>query len=86
MTVAASSSAVPEPLKIRLVSGNYFDVLGAGAAAGRVLAREEDDRPGAHPVAVMSSALMVWAMNALTASARAWASFLLAASSPSTLA
>jgi predicted permease len=46
-----------EPLKIRLVSGNYFTLLGVGAAAGRVLTPADDGKPGANPVAVMSHAL-----------------------------
>jgi predicted permease len=37
-----------------LVSGNYFDVLGVGAAAGRVFTQEDDKLPGGHPVAVIS--------------------------------
>jgi predicted permease len=45
-----------EPLKIRLVSGNYFDVLGVDATVGRVLTPEDDRKPGAHPVAVLSHA------------------------------
>jgi predicted permease len=45
-----------EPLAIRLVSGNYFSVLGVGAAAGRVLTPQDDQAPGVHPVAVMSHA------------------------------
>ena len=45
-----------EPVKIRLVSGNYFSLLGVGAAAGRVLMPEDDQKPGGHPVAVMSHA------------------------------
>jgi predicted permease len=45
-----------EPIKIRLVSGNYFSILGVGASAGRVLMPEDDQKPGGHPVAVMSHA------------------------------
>jgi hypothetical protein len=37
-----------------LVTGNYFDVLGVGAARGRVLRPDDDLRPGGHPVAVLS--------------------------------
>ncbi|MGA2588481.1 MAG: ABC transporter permease [Bryobacteraceae bacterium] len=37
-----------------LVTGNYFDVLGVGAARGRVLHPDDDLRPGGHPVAVLS--------------------------------
>jgi len=46
----------PEPLKIRLVSGNYFALLGVGPAAGRLLTMEDDRKPGANPVVVMSHA------------------------------
>jgi predicted permease len=53
----AGPSAELEPLKIRLVSGNYFTLLGVGAAAGRVLTPEDDGKPGANPVAVMSHAM-----------------------------
>jgi macrolide transport system ATP-binding/permease protein len=37
-----------------LVSGNYFDVLGARPALGRGFLPEEDRTPGRHPVAVVS--------------------------------
>jgi putative ABC transport system permease protein len=37
-----------------LVSGNYFEMLGVQAAVGRVLGPSDDDKPGAHPVAVLS--------------------------------
>ena len=36
-----------------LVSGSYFQVLGVGAALGRVLTPDDDKQPGAHPVAVL---------------------------------
>ena len=39
-----------------LVTGNYFDVLGVKAERGRVLHREDDLKPGGHPVAVLSYA------------------------------
>jgi predicted permease len=45
-----------EPLKIRLVSGNYFSMLGVRAVVGRDLLPEDDQRPGGHAVAVMSDA------------------------------
>jgi predicted permease len=38
-----------------IVSGNYFDLVGVNAVAGRLLA-PEDDRPGAPPVVVLSHA------------------------------
>ena len=37
-----------------LVSGNYFEVLGVPAVAGRTLTPEDDRTPGAHPVVVLS--------------------------------
>jgi predicted permease len=37
-----------------LVSGNYFEVLGVGAAVGRTFTLDDDKNPGAHPVAVLS--------------------------------
>jgi predicted permease len=37
-----------------LVTGNYFSVLGVGAALGRTIAEDDDRQPGGHPVAVLS--------------------------------
>lgn len=37
-----------------LVSGNYFNVVGAGTRIGRPLTPDDDRTPGAHPVAVIS--------------------------------
>jgi predicted permease len=37
-----------------LVSGNYFQVMGVAAAAGRLLTPEDDRTPGGHPVVVLS--------------------------------
>ncbi|MGH9329917.1 MAG: ABC transporter permease, partial [Vicinamibacterales bacterium] len=37
-----------------IVSGTYFQVLGVGPAAGRVFTPDDDQAPGAHPVAVLS--------------------------------
>lgn len=37
-----------------LVTGNYFGVLGIGAAAGRVITASDDLHQGSHPVAVLS--------------------------------
>jgi predicted permease len=36
------------------VSGNYFPVLGVGAALGRTIGEDDDRVPGGHPVAVLS--------------------------------
>src|SRR4030095_10386996 len=43
-------------VRAELVSGNYFDVLGVDAAAGRALTPDDDRTPGAHPVLVLSHA------------------------------
>lgn len=43
----------PELVAAELVSGNYFDVLGVGAALGRTLTPEDDVRPDGHPVVVL---------------------------------
>lgn len=54
VTVGRPSVDAPgSPFKASLVSGNYFQMFGLGAAAGRPLSMA-DDRPGAPPVAVMS--------------------------------
>ena len=37
-----------------LVSGNYFEVMGVRAAAGRLFTAQDDVTPGGHPVAVIS--------------------------------
>jgi predicted permease len=37
-----------------LVSGNYFDLLGVGAAVGRTITPEDDQRSGGQPVVVLS--------------------------------
>jgi predicted permease len=50
----------PRPAKAEYVSGNYFTVLGVGAATGRVL-RDEDDRLQSAAVAVISDA--AWARS-----------------------
>src|SRR6266481_2235173 len=44
-----------------LVSGNYFQTLGVGAAVGRVLMPEDDVVPGGHAVVVLSHAY--WAQH-----------------------
>jgi predicted permease len=49
-----------EPYVGELVTGNYFEMLGVSAFAGRVL-EKEDDRLNAAPVAVMSH--RVWAQH-----------------------
>jgi predicted permease len=44
----------PELIWGEMVSANYFSGLGVKLAAGRGFLPEEDERPGAHPVAVLS--------------------------------
>jgi predicted permease len=54
--VNLTDGGVTERVRGELVSGNYFDVLGVGPAAGRVLASLDDHTPGAHPILVLSYA------------------------------
>ena len=53
-----------ERLRGDLVSGNYFSVLGVTPALGRLISPDDDDQPGAHPVAVLSYALWLRAFGA----------------------
>lgn len=43
-----------ERTEAELVSGNYFQVLGVPAAAGRVFSSQDETAPGANPVVVLS--------------------------------
>ena len=45
-----------ETVRSQFVSGDAFERLGVGPAAGRLLTMQDDQRPGAHPVAVLSHA------------------------------
>jgi predicted permease len=54
--VNLSDGAVTDRVRCELVSGNYFEVLGVGAAMGRTLSPDDDRRPGSHPVVVLSYA------------------------------
>jgi predicted permease len=49
-----AASTGKEPASIRLVSGNFFSVLGPTPAIGRFFAPEEDRAVGSGPVAVIS--------------------------------
>jgi predicted permease len=40
-----------------IVTGNFFPMLGVGPAVGRLLGPNDDEAPGAHPVAVISHGL-----------------------------
>ena len=48
------ASGASEPVRGRLVSGNYFDVLGIHAALGRAFTAADESRPGAAPFVVIS--------------------------------
>ena len=50
-------SGKEEPLLVGLVNADFFDVLGASPTLGRAFRADEDAGPGAHPVALISSAL-----------------------------
>jgi predicted permease len=52
--VTAGEIVDPGPVRVALVTGNYFSLLGVRSAAGRPLAPDDDRTPGAHPVAVVS--------------------------------
>ncbi len=53
--VGTSSSVIsPEPVRAQMVSGNYFEVLGAKPVQGRTFFPEEDRVPDERPVAVLS--------------------------------
>src|SRR5688572_1563917 len=54
--VNANEASDIERLRVQLVSGTYFNVLGVNAGLGRVLNEADDQTPGAHPVAVVSYA------------------------------
>jgi putative ABC transport system permease protein len=41
-------------IRVELVTGNYFSTLRVGAGLGRMLLPSDDERPGAHPVVVLS--------------------------------
>ncbi len=54
--VNLSDGAVTDRVRCELVSGNYFDVLGVGAATGRILGPADDRTPASHQVLVLSYA------------------------------
>jgi predicted permease len=53
-TVSATFQGNTELIGVDFVSGNYFPVLGIGAAAGRVFNASDDLMQGGHPLAVLS--------------------------------
>jgi predicted permease len=52
----SDGTGAAEPGRAELVSGNLFQVLGVGAALGRVLQPSDDGAAGANPVVVVSEA------------------------------
>ena len=46
-----------QEIRAKLVSGNYFSVLGVDAALGRTFLPEETRTPGSHPVVILSHGL-----------------------------
>lgn len=51
-TVSGRNQA--EPMRVQLVSGTYFPLLGVEAIVGRTLTDQDDNTQGNHPVAVVS--------------------------------
>ena len=49
-----SYSGQNEHVRGRIVSGNFFEVLGVHPWAGRLFTQDDDRTPGAHPVAALS--------------------------------
>jgi predicted permease len=52
--VGLSNNGINERILGLHVTGNYFSLLGVGAALGRVITPEDDRTPGAHPVVMLS--------------------------------
>jgi macrolide transport system ATP-binding/permease protein len=63
-TPLSFNEGAPEHLRGDLVSGNYFSVLGATPAFGRLIEPEDDDQPGAHAVAVLGHTFWLRAFGA----------------------
>jgi predicted permease len=57
ITVSLAQDERPDQVNGTIVTGNYFDVLGARAALGRTISPEDDKTPNAHPVVVLSHRL-----------------------------
>jgi putative ABC transport system permease protein len=49
-----TSGSEPQRVEVEFVSASYFRLFDIKAVAGRSFSSEEDDRPGAHPVALVS--------------------------------
>jgi putative ABC transport system permease protein len=52
--VSLSSNGINERVSSYHVTGNYFSLLGVGAALGRLIGPEDDLTPGGHPVMMLS--------------------------------
>ncbi|MFL6447530.1 MAG: ABC transporter permease [Bryobacteraceae bacterium] len=52
--ISVTAFGDPQPLTAEVVSGTYFQILGVGAASGRVITPEDDGAPNANPVVVLS--------------------------------
>ena len=53
-TATLAGTANSEHIRCELVSGNYFNVLGVKPWRGRLLTSADDQKPGGHPLAVLS--------------------------------
>lgn len=56
-----------EPMKVQLVSGTYFPMLGVQATIGRALTEQDDNSEGDHPVVVISDGWWKRALSSDTA-------------------
>jgi predicted permease len=52
----ADAGGEKEPIRTQYLSGDAFERLGVTPAVGRLVTAQDDERPGAHPVAVLSHA------------------------------
>ncbi len=52
--LSVSHDGINEKLWGYVVTGNYFEALGVGAALGRAISPDDDQHAGAHPVTVLS--------------------------------
>jgi predicted permease len=50
----ATDGDQPEPVNVQVVSGNWFQTIGVGLAAGRFITEDDDRTEGGSPVAVLS--------------------------------
>ncbi len=57
ITASLNSNDQTDLVNGAVITGNYFQVLGVVAEKGRVIFPEDDQMPGAHPIAVISHGL-----------------------------